>query len=545
MRTVRILAVAFLLLFAGGLLWAAGEQEGAMTESGREIVTVDWFVNEGWFNRPWDMERPVDQLITEETGVQINFMSSAGGGTGTEKLNAMIAADDLSDVVTMGWWYSQFQELQAAGMLHPLNEVIPEHSTELWARVPEFMRNWYTYDDGNWYGFANFFWDPDQFTDRNFMESNVGMVARKDIMDELGITPEDFLTQDGMVEALKKVRDADITYNGLNVVPLYFTPNGGFPGTYTWDSMFAVPREDRRGNVVDVRRQEKYLEEMLFANRLFQEGLISKENWTADRNQINEKIVSGSIFAMICNLADYQTQWANLYRADNAAEFVAVGPVHAQDQAEPQFVSTGYTGWLVSSISDETDYLEEIIGLWDFLYSEEGLLAASYGIEGDSYVWGDDGRVQWTDTYIEYLNDPEVNPSQDIYGNWNMWLLHNPVNDQQIKPPPATAAEAVGVNIKRYFAKYTYNETAFNNLGPFGGTDEAAIAAEIDTYWEAQLPKMILADGGPDEVRAIYEESIAHIERLGLDAVLEVRNERFQQNKEKLGWDYAWPPLRD
>jgi hypothetical protein len=24
-----------------------------------------------------------------------------------------------------------------------------------------------------------------------------------------------------------------------------------------------------------------------------------------------------------------------------------------------------------------------------------------------------------------------------------------------------------------------------------------------------------------------------------------VRNERFQQNKDKLGWEYAWPPLRD
>jgi putative aldouronate transport system substrate-binding protein len=545
MRKLQLLSVAFLLLFAASIVWAAGSQEGATTESGREIVTVDWFVNEGWFNRPWDMERPVDQLITEKSGAKINFMSSAGGGTGTEKLNAMIAADDLTDVVTMGWWYSQFQELQAANMVHKLNEIIPEYSPELWANTPEFMRNWYTFEDGNWYGYANMFWAPEDFTDRNYMKSNVGMVARKDIMDELGITAEDFNTQDSMIEALKKVRDANIQYNGLDVVPLYFTPNGGFPGTYTWHSMFAVPREDADGDLIDQRLHPKFLEEMLFANRLFEEGLISKENWTADRNQIDEKIVSGSIFALMCNVADYQAQWANLYRADPAAEYVGVGPVRAQDGAEPQFVSTGLTGWLVSMISDNTDYLEEIMALWTFLRSEEGHRLQAYGVEGESYVMDDNGRVQWTDQYIEYLQDPDVDPATDIYGNTNLWLLQDSVYMQQIEPPPATPAQAVGVNVWEYFAKYTYNETAFNNLGPFGGTDESAIAAEISTYWEAQIPKMVLAEGGADEVRAIYDESVAHIERLGIDAVLEVQNRRFQENKAKLGWEHAWPPLRN
>ena len=290
-------------------------------------MTIDWFVNEGWFNYEWDLEKPVAAYITDNYGVEINFQNSAGGGTGTEKINAMIAAGDLTDVVTMGWWYGQFQDLQAAGMVHKLDEVIPEYAPGLWEQVPEFMLNWYTFTDGHWYGFPNMFWAEEQFNEKNYFTTNAGMVARQDIMDELDITADDFKTQDGMLNALRKVRDADIQYNGLDVVPLYFTPNGGFPGTYVWAGMFGIAREDRDGNWRGGEfggvplEDPKSLEQLVFANQLFREGLLSKENFTSDRSQITEKIVSGSIFALMMNVADYQGAMLDLYNADNEAVF--------------------------------------------------------------------------------------------------------------------------------------------------------------------------------------------------------------------------------
>ena len=538
----RFVLTILILAVAAPIAWSSGQPETQAEGDDAELVTVEWFVNLGWYNRDWDIERPVDALIAEETGVELRFINSAGG-TGSERLNAMIAADDLSDVITVGWNEPQFQELQAAGMVHPLNEVIPEHSPTLWDETPDFMKTWYTYEDGNWYGFANFFWDPAEFTEDNYMESNNGMVARKDIMEQLDITAEDFTTQDRMVEALSKVRDADLQYNGLDVVPLYFTPGGGDPGGWGWLDMFAVPREDRNGNLLNRWEQPEYLEHLLFFNRLYRENLITRENFTVDRNQINEKILSGSIFAMVPNVSDYQTPWADLYRADNNAEFVPVGPVRSNDGDEPQFSSTGYTGWLVSMIAEDTDVLPETVKLWEYLWSDEGQVASNYGIEGMSYEWGDDGRLRFTDQYIEWLSDPDVDPGRDIVGNTYLFTLYNPVYGQLIAPPPATEAEAVGVRVKEYFSDYVYNETAFNNLGPLGVTDEAATFAEIRTYWEAQLPKVVLAESEA-QAREIYAESVEQIKRLGMDEVLAVQNERFQANKEKLGWDFAWPPLR-
>lgn len=537
MKKLSVLLI--LLSFTFGL-FANGGSEEVVSEGG--IVTIDWFVNEGWFNRPWDSERPVDAALEEYAGVNINFLNSSGGGTGTEKLNAMIAADDLPDVVTMGWWYAQVKELEAAGMLQPLNEIIPEMTPTFYERVPRSMQDWYRAEDGNWYNFPNFYWAEEHLTADSYIETNASMVARKDIMDDLGIVPEDFETQEGMIAALTKVKEAGLEYNGLRVAPLYFTPNGGFPGTWVWDAFFALPDETPDGQYLDSRKHPKYLEQMYFANELYRAGLLSMENWTLDRNGINEKIVSGSIFMLMCNTADYAGPWKNLYLADPAAEYVAVGPLRAKDGAEPVNPSTGMNGWLVSGIAHDTNKTQSILNAWDWLYSMDGLMSYTFGVEGDSYNMVD-GRVAWTDKYIDIQSDPDKS-NKEIYGNYSLWLLHNPLWEQPIKPAPATMADMVAVKVKDFFSQWTYNNAALDNLNPDGGSDEAAIAEEIRIYWEdTQVPKMIMADSA-EEVKMIYDESIDYITSLGWEDVQRIQNEKFQANKAKLGVDHIWPAYK-
>lgn len=542
----RVLLVGTSLLFVITLGFAGGQDESTAGEEGP--VTIDWFVNEGWYNLEWDLNKPVHAYITENYGVEINVQNSAGGGTGTEKLNAMIAADDLTDVLTMGWWTSQFQELQAAGMLHKLDEVIPEYTPDFWERIPESMVNWYTFADGHWYGYVNMWWNEEEANEKNYLESQAGMVARKDIMDQLGITPEDFETQEGMLEALIKVRDADIQYNGLDVVPLYFTPNGGFPGSYVWTGMFGIPREDENGNWRGGEfggaplEDPKSLEQLIFANKLFQEGLISKENFTSDRTQISEKIVSGSIFALMFNVADYQNQLRDLYYADNDAVFVPVGPVRAQDGARPTLQASGLTGWLLNMISVDTEHLEKILPLWEFLASIEGMLMTEFGFEGETYTLNEDGRVEWTDNYLEMVRDPEISATATI-GNEKLWLLRTHLHYQQYQPEPATRGEAIGREVWKYFSPYVYNDLPFRYLGPFGSTEESAIEARVDVYVAEQTPRMVLAESEA-ELREIYQETIATLQEMGIEKVRESQNEVFQNNKEKLGIDFAWPTLQ-
>jgi putative aldouronate transport system substrate-binding protein len=193
-------------------------------------------------------------------------------------------------------------------------------------------------------------------------------------------------------------------------------------------------------------------------------------------------------------------------------------------------------------ISDDTEYLEEILGLWEFLYSEEGVLMTEYGFEGDTYTLDENGTVVWTDSYLDMINDPDMSATATI-GNESLWLLNNPVISQQYQPAPATRGEQIGRDVKAYFGPYAYDDTAFQNLGPFGGTDESVMNAEITVYLEEQIPQMILADSEA-ELRALYQETLETLDDMGIDAVHAAQNEQFQANKERIGIDFAWPDLQ-
>lgn len=77
----------------------------------------------------------------------------------------------------------------------------------------------------------------------------------------------------------------------MTVLPLYFDDKD----KYISDSLgvlagsFGAVYEAEDGSYVDVRRTSEYKHVLEFGNKLFSEGLLSLENFTSARNQIEEK----------------------------------------------------------------------------------------------------------------------------------------------------------------------------------------------------------------------------------------------------------------
>ena len=83
-----------------------------------EPITLDWYINYSWFATPWG-ENLVSQTITEETGVSVNFITPMGNEE--EKLNSLIASDKLPDIITLGYWETQIDEMIEKDMVYALN----------------------------------------------------------------------------------------------------------------------------------------------------------------------------------------------------------------------------------------------------------------------------------------------------------------------------------------------------------------------------------------------------------------------------------------
>ena len=111
----------------------------------KETVTLDWYINYSWFTTPWG-ENLVSQKITQETGVNINFITPIGNET--EKLNALIASDSLPDLITLGYWEPQVEQMISNQMVYALNELADEYDPYFWQVADPDVVNWYTKEDG-------------------------------------------------------------------------------------------------------------------------------------------------------------------------------------------------------------------------------------------------------------------------------------------------------------------------------------------------------------------------------------------------------------
>jgi len=205
----------------------AGEQNGtqATEEAGGsapaweryadEEITLDWYVNYSWFATPWG-ENLVSKTITEETGVNINFITPIGNET--EKLNALIASDTLPDIITIGWWEPQVNEVVTNDMVYPLNELADAYDPYFWEVSDPAAVNWYTQEDGNIYAYPNSSVTPQDVEENEMLSSNETFLVRGDIYEAIG--SPDMTTPEGFAAAVKMAAEQFPEVEGGALIPV-------------------------------------------------------------------------------------------------------------------------------------------------------------------------------------------------------------------------------------------------------------------------------------------------------------------------------------
>jgi putative aldouronate transport system substrate-binding protein len=517
----------------------AGESVAAGPAWAADIspVTLSMYVAEGWWSKVWDPEKEVCKKITDTTGVTLDIWTSSGDAW--DKLNAMIASETLPDIMVMGIWAAQIKQISSLGMAYPLDDLIDKNCPEFNDIIAPQMRKWYTEDDGKWYALAGFGTWAEDITPETKIYTNSGMQVRADICAELGIDMKDFETKRGTLDACKKVKDANYTYNGLQVTPL----NIGMSGTSGFGKIldfFAVPQEGKDGKLVDRRFEPGYLEALLWINEAYNEGLFSEENFTFDRMAVAERMTNGSLFLLIDQISDFKSEAMNLTESDPNAFFKPCGPFLNDRGDTPNMTPRALAGWTVAMINSKTPHPDRCINFFYWNYSEEGQMIWSYGIEGKHWEWDPDfpGHVRKTAAWVDTLN--EDNEAASKAGFSDFWWFYNIPLLQTRDPKPVTPRDKWSAEIDDYFAKWAYNDLAFNSIVLEGGSDEAAISAEVGTYWENQLPKMMTAPNAA-ECEKIWRESLEEIKSMGIEDVIAARDAIFQQHKQILGMDFAYP----
>lgn len=499
---------------------------GPSWQSDTAPIELEWFVA---YESPHSFDpknNTFDQYLTEETGIKIKW--STGN---IEKLNMLIATDSLPDIVTYNVISAERLSMENAGLVLPLEPLIEKYAPDM--QVVPAMKDWYrNAKDDNWYAYASFFYDVEDTESRGgYLTSHNMNFARRDIMDQLGIKEEDMHTKEGFIDALRKVKESNIEYNGNIVEPLV-----NMDVIYLAEQ-FGLDREDKEGNLLNPMRQPEYVEALLFYNQMYKEGLITDEAFTMDQQLLDQKISSGQVFAGISHSSLLKK--GDLFFADNNALMGGIGFITGDSNKEPIITPSPTGGWTGTMISKNCKNPARAIQLFSFLSQENISLINAYGGVG-AYDIVDGEAIMKEEAKAERDANPSAytaktkSPATDYFTDWVTVQRYTPQsieNDFELDTQHYQ---------ETYQAGRFYDDKIFTDVRPDAGSELAALQAQIDAYWQQQFPLIVMANT-PEQAKALYEEGIKQADDLGMQDLDVFKNERFKKNKEKMNVEFAWP----
>lgn len=491
----------------------------------QEPVTLDWYINYSWFTAGWG-KNVVSQKITEDTGVSINFVTPAGNQE--EKINALIASDSLPDVITLGWWEPQFNEMVKKGQVYALNELADQYDPYFYKVSDPDVVDWYSDENGDIYGYPNSAYTPQDVQEHENIASNQTFLVRKDIYEAIG--SPDMTTQEGFEAAVKKAVEMFPEVDGKPLIPIgshVFDENGCVSFDKYLMNFLAVPWE-KDGKLYDRYTDPEYVSWLKMFRRLGEEGYLASDIFVDQRAQMDEKIADGRYFCMLYQRTDIVDLESALYEKDPDGIYIAVDGPKNHNGDDPVLSINSITGWTVTLISKNCKHPDRAIAFLDYLMSEEGQKMTSIGVEGEMYQVVDGKTVLNED--VEKVLATNRDTYNERYGADNTyWMLQDNVMQLDWMPEsiyPLNQLEEWTYPYSTYTGEY--------DVILQDDTYAARANSQIEMLWSETLPRLLLTTSD-EEFDTMFAQYVEERDALGYERVMEAKQKLVDENKQKLG----------
>ncbi|WP_019635824.1 ABC transporter substrate-binding protein [Paenibacillus fonticola] len=534
MKTLKGVMAAALIVAAlsgcggGNKNVPAANSNGAAVDSNAPI-TLTWFDK----NTGDAFNNPVAQVITEKTGVTIEVQQPTGNPV--EKLNLMLASNDLPDVVMLDRGSDIMNKYIASGAVIPLNDLIEEYGPNIKAMYGDTLKQTRS-DDGNNYYFANWY-GLEKYPVFGFM-------MRMDLMKELGVGDKvnngEPFTAEEFEDLLVKFKEKYPTIDGKESIPL--TLNGENIGsvTGTFKGMFGMmPYYEVDGELKKDIRDPRYLEMVKFLNSLYRKGLLDKEWATLKTKQFEQKLATGHVFATaeaLWNVGNpnvvlkSEAQDPALEEERQFYQYKVLAPGVQADQTT--YGPKSSLGWDGVAITRSNKDPVRTIKLLDFLASEEGQYLLMWGVEGEHWDIKDGKHVPREEVIEAFKKNWDEAARTTGIRKWTWMIKNGPGSD-------GTPYDLIGryqqdpvtdLAIKN-LADTSFDTSPYDNLAPDGGTPEAIMETKVNDTINKYFLKLALAPS-EDQVTELYDQMMKEVEAAGLSTVEKIYTENYKKRQE-------------
>ncbi len=340
--------------------------------------------------------------LEKRTNVHIDFVTPAEGEE-TNSFNLMFTSGELPDIITMANGYTN------GGLTGGIEDGYYLDLTDL---IPEYMPNYNavrtsserlikdtTMDDGRLGGV----YEIRVGTEGPWM----GYQVNQNWLDELGLdTPVTYDDWEEMLTAFKEKKGAyaplALTSYGYDCFDIL---SAGFGAAHTFLNM--------DGTVVYSPITDNWKEYLTLMNDWYSKGLIDPDFMTRGLFCSDTELITSEQTGCWVSMV----KLASAYDAANSnINTVAIpNPVKADGDTTHIRVPDSIATSNMIAISADCENTELALKWLDYLYTEEGSMLASYGVEGESYTKDENGTVAFTDLINANPDGYDQNTSMLIY----------------------------------------------------------------------------------------------------------------------------------
>ncbi|AZS15119.1 extracellular solute-binding protein [Paenibacillus lutimineralis] len=472
---------------------------------------------------------PIGKYLSEEKQVKINMIAAAGAHT--QKLSAMMASDELPDMIWTDRDHPDVDRLYKAGKLVPFDDYLDKYpNLKTWMGDLNLLRH----EDGKLYRFPNW------YSSNPF--GNAGYVINKKIYDELGKpkleTTDDLY--DYLVKVKEKYGDSIVPFEphraqdmqGLGV--LYTAFGEGALYTHLNSGLRAVPKD---GKLTSVLTDPVFREAQKYIAKLYREKLISQDAFNQTEDQVLERVMTGrvAVFAGASPTDFAGEAQPELTKNDPDGGYFMIWPIHKPGLDKNKIYPGTYTsfGWNAAYITTAAKDPEAIFAFLDWYTGPEGMNVQFFGPEGKNWQgFDEEGKPNFTENY-----DPKEVADIQTKNNPVMFVG----NTSYIDPAKYKYMANMPFEQQDWRTRYQqtitwptqYNVTEFTGLNPAADSDEGIIQASVDEMFLEIYAKSVMA-GSDEEVDKILDQGQKDLVSLGYDRLLEWRTVKWQENLAKM-----------
>ncbi|MFC5651450.1 ABC transporter substrate-binding protein [Paenibacillus solisilvae] len=378
------------------------------TEGGDKPVTLNTFISVS--PRIEDINtNAVTKYIENKLNIKFDFDATPSANAADKKKLIMASGDYPAIFLSGDFTQAEQIDYGKQGILTPLNDLIEKYGNEIKRAFTEDadLKAAITAPDGNIYALPH-------INDCFHCWYSQKLWINKKWLDKLNLQMP--TTIDEYYEVLKAFKTQDPNGNGkADEIPLSgaFNTWHGIPSNFLMNSFIYDNDEDfffmKDGKVQLAANQPEWREGLTYINKLFNEGLIDKEAFTQNNDQMAQVgnkegdnvtgSATGGHIGMYFSLAEGQ---------ERHKEYVTVPPLTGPG-------GVGYAGYYKAygngqfAITNKASEEEAIaaIKMADYMYSEEHAIMNEYGLEGKYWDKAKDGEKDVHGNQAKYSLRPE------------------------------------------------------------------------------------------------------------------------------------------